>query len=498
MTDAATAPTDLARRLERFRAGRAGADPGGPDDPLPHRRLAAADLAERLATTLDGEVIDTGRGRFVRVDGRSTDLPIDRARLSGLPGQPPADRPLVCLDTETTGLATAAGTVAFLIGLGWWDGATFRQAQFLLPDHGEEPALLAELARHIAPNAWLVTYNGRGFDWPLLVTRYRLARRAAPIHDGHLDLLPIVRRLFRHRMVDARLQTVERTLLGVARHDDVDGWEIPGRYLGFLRGGPAQPLAAVVRHNDEDVRSLARLVALLDVGYASPDGRRTAPVGDVAGLARSFTKARRHPEALACLDEILARADEPIAAVDDPRSDVRDPVEAGLVSPAIPWWSPQARADFGGPPRRPDPRPSRWHRTAAFAATWDAQRIALERAHVLRRLGRFPEAAEAWVAVAAGPGRTSIVAWVELAKLREHRLGDLAGALQAAERGLAAAERRRHLARPEIALESDLRARRRRLAGRLARAIRSGRATGSLSGPGGSGSALATPRPHPS
>ena len=31
---------------------------------------------------------------------------------------------IVFLDTETTGLATAAGTVAFLIGLGWWTGTT--------------------------------------------------------------------------------------------------------------------------------------------------------------------------------------------------------------------------------------------------------------------------------------------------------------------------------------------------------------------------------------
>ena len=127
-------------------------------------------------------------------------IPVDRERLAALPGQPPPQAPLVCLDTETTGLATAAGTVAFLIGLGWWEGDRFRQVQLLLPDHADERALLTALAATIAPSAWLVTYNGRGFDWPLLVARYRLARRSAPLHDGHLDLLPIVRRLFRHRM----------------------------------------------------------------------------------------------------------------------------------------------------------------------------------------------------------------------------------------------------------------------------------------------------------
>ncbi len=453
--------SDLARRLERFRAAVRVA-PSHQTDALPHAPIPSSDLAERLATTLDGEIVTAPGGRFVRVEGRSVAIEVDRHRLAGLPGQPPADRPLVCLDTETTGLATAAGTVAFLIGLGWWQGDRFRQVQLLLPDHADERALLDELARHIPGDAWLVTYNGKGFDWPLLVARYRLARRPAPVHDGHLDLLPIVRRLFRHRMDDARLQTVERSLLGLERHDDVDGWEIPGRYLGFLRGGPAEPLAAVVRHNDEDVRSLARLIALLDTGYTSPLSRRNAPIGDVAGLARAFMRARRPEEALACLEEVLARADAPvIAAVEIPT-----PLAAPLTAPPraeVPWWSPNARADFGGPPRNRDRGPSSWHRTAAFSATWDEQRIARDRAHLLRRLGRYPEAAEAWAGGAAGPGRTAIVGGIELAKLREHRLGDRAGALDATLRAIAAADRRRKLGMPEPALEADLRHRLARL-----------------------------------
>ncbi len=467
----APASSDLARRLERFRAAVQAGASGGPSGPLPHRPIPRADLAARLASTLDGEVVEARGGRFVRVEGRSSDLPVDRRRLTGLPGYPPPDRPLVCLDTETTGLATAAGTVAFLIGLGWWAGPTFRQVQLLLPDHADEGALLDELARHVPEDAWLVTYNGRGFDWPLLVARYRMARRAAPAHDGHLDLLPIVRRLFRHRMEDARLQTVERSLLGLERHGDVDGWEIPGRYLGFLRGGPAEPLLAVVRHNDEDVRSLARIVALLDSGYASEEGRRAAPVGDVAGLARAFARARRHEEALACLDDILGR-DEPPAAFERPAPPIAPPHVVSEAPADVPWWSPKSRADFGGPPRPPVGGPSPWHRTASFATTWVAGRVAFDRAHLLRRLGRHGEAAEAWAAVAAGPGRIAVVACIELAKIREHRLRDLHGALQATDRGLATAERRRQLAMPELALERDLRARRRRLTARLDRARR--------------------------
>ena len=226
------------------------------------------ELAERLAAALGAEVVTTPRGTYVRREAPSVAVPLDRQRLARLPGQPPADVPLLCLDTETTGLATAAGTLAFLVGLGWWVGERFRQVQLLLPDHADEPAMLEALTALIPTGGWLVTYNGRGFDWPLLVARYRMAGRDAPAHAGHLDLLGLVRRMFRHRLDDARLKTVETALLDVARHGDVGGWEIPGIYLDVLRGGPIEPLAVVVRHNESDVRSLARLVAHLEQRYA--------------------------------------------------------------------------------------------------------------------------------------------------------------------------------------------------------------------------------------
>jgi hypothetical protein len=410
-------------------------------------------------------------------------VPVDRERLARLPGQPPADAPLVCLDTETTGLATAAGTVAFLIGLGWWEGERFRQVQLLLPDHADEPAQLQLLAELIPPTAWLVTYNGRGFDWPLLVARFRMVRRSAPVHAGHLDLLPLVRRLFRHRMLDARLRTAESTLLGVHRVGDVDGWQIPGRYLDFLRGGPADPLLEVVRHNDQDVRSLGHLLGLVERDFADPVVRAAAPRGDLAGLARAFARERRLDEALDCLDAAIAAPPSPPPPVRDesgppetphghsraagPGFGRREPIR--IREPADDWLQPAYKPDFGGrhSPHRPLPG---LDRPTAFAAPWTEERLQLDRAHVLRRLGRIEQASEAWAALAASPGRVGVLAAIELAKLREHRLADPTGALDATMRGLAAAERRRRIGRAEPLLEANLLRRlarlRRRLAGR--------------------------------
>ncbi len=416
MSDAAT----LQVRLARFRAARPR--PSGAPEPRPAGPRRGAALAERLAAAVGGEVMGGTAGFVVRVEPPALRIPLVRERLAALPGLPPADARLVCLDTETTGLGTAAGTLAFLVGLGWWEGDAFRRLLLACPDHGEEPALLAALETAIPGDAWLVTYNGRGFDWPLLVTRYRLHGRPAPALAGMLDLLPGVRRLFRHRLGDARLATVERELLGVRRHGDVAGFEIPGRYLDFVRGGAANPLAPVLDHNAEDVASLARLLAHLDTRYADPTRRSDAPAGDLVALARAYTRVRRHVDALACLDDAMAawRPDATSPASRLPASRVTSPF-AG---------PPASLRSLSGTAAGPPPTVSR-------------ERIHAERARTLRRLGRTEEALAAWEALAAGGGLAAPRAWVEAAKLREHTLRDPVGALSAAEAAASAADRTR-------------------------------------------------------
>lgn len=472
------------RRLANLRAtlARPGGVPVGPGQPPARAPFAGRrdhPLAARLAVALGAEIHAEDRGTVVVRRLAPRVLALDRDRLARLPGHPPADAPLVCLDTETTGLATAAGTLAFLVGLARWDGDRLDEVQLLLPDHADEPALLAALERWITPDAWLVTYNGRGFDWPLIEARYRLHGRAAPAHAGHLDLLPFVRRVFRHRMEDARLRTVEERLLGIVRQGDVGGWEIPGIYLDVLRGGPVGPLAAVVRHNEIDVRSLAQLLVHVEQRYADRRDRHALPRGDLAGLSRAYGRERRHDEALDCLDDALA-ADGPVR---DPFGRSPAPVPPAGTGPdddgPAPWWAPRVRPDFGGVtpragwrgplaagrggPLGPPPSGGPWD----AEDRWTDERLAAERARVLRRLGRWSEAAEAWQAAAAAGGAPGTIAWIEVAKVREHRLRDLPGALAATRAAWRIAERSRLLGRPLPRLETDLARRAERIARRM-------------------------------
>jgi RNase H-like protein len=470
--------TEQARLLRRIRALAESRSPAAPAAPAEDvetsravvdlRRRRSALLADRLALAVDGDVIESPAGRVIRIDRPPSTLPVDRERLARLPGQPGPDVPLVCLDTETTGLGTATGTLAFLVGLGWWVDAAFHQCQLLLPDHADEHALLAALREALPTECWLVTYNGRGFDWPLLVTRFRLERGRPPDLAGHLDLLPLVRTLFRHRLSDARLRTVESELLGLRRSGDVEGWEIPGRYLGFLRDGEPSPLADVVRHNHEDVRSLARLLAHLGEGLAAPERRPDAHPGDLAGLARLLARADRKDEALECLELAMARPAfraEPSGDPDERR--LRGTRASRLRE--VPWWSPRAVADIGGPVnsrREPARTPDR------LDSAWTGERIEREHARLLRRVGRIDDAVTAWRSIALRGGRIGALAWVEVAKIEEHVRRDPRAALAATDLGMTASGRLRAIGLPVRGLDRDLGRRRRRLADRIARTAR--------------------------
>jgi hypothetical protein len=147
--------------------------------------------------------------------------------------RPTADREsgkLLFLDLETTGLAGGAGTYAFLVGCGWFDGALFRLRQFFLADFGAERALLESVADLAAGFACVVTYNGKTFDLPLIETRFVLQRMLTPFADlPHVDMLHPARRLWREDDGECRLTTFERALCGHERDGDVPGFEIPSR-----------------------------------------------------------------------------------------------------------------------------------------------------------------------------------------------------------------------------------------------------------------------------
>jgi hypothetical protein len=96
----------------------------------------------------------------------------------------------------------------------------------------------------------------------------------------------------------------------------------------------------------------------------------------------------------------------------------------------------------------------------------------VELARLLRRVGRLAEAGLAWSRLVSAPGPLAGLGWIELAKEREHRERNLAGAWAATDEALMALYRSRGHgnAMQRRALEADLVKRRARLARKLERA----------------------------
>ncbi len=337
------------------------------------------------------------------------EVPPDVLKLLSRQPQPePAPKRLLYLDTETTGLAGGTGTYAFLVGTGFFDGDRFVLAQYFMRDLDEEPALISAMAALLADFDGVVTYNGRGFDLPLLETRFVLSRRPWPQHLSHLDLLPPARRLWSSRLPDCRLGTIEARVLGLERVDDVPGALIPSLYFHYLRNRRAEALQPVFEHNRLDVLSLVTLTGWVARALADPEGLDLAPE-EYVGLGRLWESA-----------------DEERGA-----QFYHEALRQGLPSP---------------------------HR----------ERLLLRLGRRAKREGRWPEALAFWNEVIASASGFDLRPWEEIAKYHEHWRRDLATAHGVAARALALAEAEG----AQEAVQASLAHRLRRLTRRSGLAIR--------------------------
>ncbi|HEY9077142.1 MAG TPA: ribonuclease H-like domain-containing protein [Anaerolineaceae bacterium] len=205
---------------------------------------------------------------------------------------------IVFLDTETTGLAGGTGTLVFLVGLGFLSSTGFRLYQIFLRDPSEEPAFLTSLVDLLANHTILVTYNGKTFDIPLLNTRFRLNQFASPVQSlGHIDLLPLARRLWRNRLPSRTLGYLEEELLDVHRtQQDVPGWLIPDLYFDYLRTRDARPMAGIIYHNEIDILSLAGLFVMVSNLLNHPIELHRHGL-DLAAIARLYAELGYEDEA---------------------------------------------------------------------------------------------------------------------------------------------------------------------------------------------------------
>ena len=244
--------------------------------------------AHALEQAVSGQFSDTPHGRIFTVEEHypsdhvlghapilgSAPLTIlaEWAKVPHTAAMSPGD--FAFLDTEASGLSIGAGTFVTWITVGRFEKDVFRVAQFFLHDPVEETAFLAAFEQFLAPCKAMVTYNGKSFDVPLLNSRFALNRWPSPLNElAHIDLVHLARRLWRARLPERRLGTVEAQILGLKRSMlDVPGYLVPEIYNEYLHQGRIDRLASVFYHNKYDVLSLAALMYHIAGMLADPMG----------------------------------------------------------------------------------------------------------------------------------------------------------------------------------------------------------------------------------
>jgi len=306
--------SDLRKRIERL------VDPRG----MKKDRVTASPLVEWI----QGEEVNTPYGEvFVSQEiygsgyrhggmllDRVMEIPTDPVSLiskdESLAGLDFYDT--LFIDLETTGLAGGTGTYAFLVGVGYFEGSRFVTRQFFLRDFSEERAMLWELRDLASRFRFLVTFNGKRFDIPLLETRFILCRMEDPFKNlPNYDLLYPSRRIWKGAYEDCRLTTLESCVLDIHRQDDVPSEMVPYLYFDYLRSRNGSRVHRIFYHNRMDILSLVTLVARIhEIAHAPQTASKSGWITAYA-LGRMFAQQRRMGEAIGCFEEALRVCKDP-------------------------------------------------------------------------------------------------------------------------------------------------------------------------------------------
>ncbi|MBU1626840.1 ribonuclease H-like domain-containing protein, partial [bacterium] len=253
--------------------------------------------------------------------------------------------------------------------------------QLFMRDFHEEQAVLYSLAKIIKNEGLigLITYNGKCYDTTILNSRSITSGIELPISNmPNFDLLFPVRSIFKPRIGDCSLPSVEREVLNFYRVDDIPGYKVPEIYFDFVRRGFSEPMRKVFIHNLYDVLSMAAIAEKLCSIYSDPFDcpAELADLFQVASLYKKngdFEKAMKIYQYLSSLDCSL---------------------------------------NF----------------QANLALSFE-----------LKREGEYKEASKIWEKCIVKQPKSSIVPYIELAKFNEHHLKDYKKALEYARNGRAVA-----------------------------------------------------------
>lgn len=379
------------KQAQRPAAGKESQQKKSGSRPTRLRDAKPSERARKLQAAVGGEIIANDSGEYLLIRRthsagyRHGQVSLKNAlgakyclshAIKGAEAESVASRNLLFFDTETTGLS-GAGALAFLAGVGSFTSGGFETRQYLIPDFGDETAMLEALLAEFGENTVIVSYNGRAFDIPLTTDRMILNRVSRKVpHAHHLDLLFTARSLFKRRIGSCSLGNVESEIFGYQREDDIPGYLVPAAYFDWVHEEKTDDLRSAIDHNRQDIVSLALLLATFGEIHDSQGEALVEPM-DVYSYMRRLESSGQRRKA---------------SAVGHDRRNELDRIGS-------------AEVDFG-------------------------------RSMIFKRNSESVAALSLWENLETGSDRIAQLARLELAKWHEHKSKDLLRALALADKGL--------------------------------------------------------------
>ncbi len=216
---------------------------------------------------------------------------------------------ILVFDLETTGLGRGE-TLAFMIGLGYYEGDSFVVEQIFLPDPEAETSSFDRLIELLQSKSLLITFNGKTFDVPVLESRLLYHQIWLNLRSmEHLDLLHIARRLWKKKLPSCALETIEFYVLGHIRDKelDIEGGLIPQTYFQYLVNGDPELVRRIFIHNHHDILHTAALFTLIcnSIGYPPAAGMDNRI--DYHALAMLYNSQSQPETAKRILVDLLAQ-----------------------------------------------------------------------------------------------------------------------------------------------------------------------------------------------
>lgn len=163
------------------------------------------------------------------------------------------------MDIETTGLSSNRPVI--LIGVAEINNKYITTHLYQARNYQEEPAIIEAYLSHLNQSSIHITYNGSTFDIPFIKTRakyYRMPNEKVNLMNlTHFDLIKFTRALWKNKLPNCKLTTIEKYLNIKRDEDDVNGAYIADYYNTYLKENNIGPLIPIIKHNQQDIISLA-------------------------------------------------------------------------------------------------------------------------------------------------------------------------------------------------------------------------------------------------